>query len=166
LPVKKIIRALLLLVFVIISIPFAIFLFIQSKFPRKPRPVRPVTEEEIGKAEKRLGFGLPPDLRAFFLGPEPRTPRRCVELYRLKSAVDEYRMVTKAPYGPNGLDWPPDLFPFADLLPGFALYVLSSGTVVIWDPEDLGEDDDSPELWDKSFTRTSMTLGQWLATPD
>lgn len=163
---KKLVRALLVVIFVIVSIPFAIFLFIQSKFPRKPRPARPVTEEDVAKAEKRLGFGLPEDLRAFFLGPEPHTPRRCIELYRLKSAVDQYRMVTREPYGPNGQDWPADLFPFGDLLPGYALYDLASGTVVVWDPEDLGEEDESPELWDKSFTATSMTLGQWLATPD
>ena len=125
-----------------------------------------MTEQDFARAEKRLGFGLPEDLRAYFLDARPRTARRCVELYRLDSAVREYRMLTKRPYGPNGQDWPPAYFPIADLLPGYGLYDLATGTIVDWDPEDLGEEDDRPELWDRSFTATGLTLPSWLQTPE
>jgi hypothetical protein len=157
---KGLVRALLLILFLIVAIPFGIFLFVQSRWPR--RAPKPVTEADLAAAEKKLGFVLPADLRAFFLPPRPRCRVECAETYSLREAVRQYRMVTKAPYGPNGQDWPSELFPFADLLPGYACYDLGTGLVTEWDPEDLGEEDDDPRLWDRSFRKTGKTLEQWL----
>lgn len=132
----------------------------------KPRPAKPVTEEDVARAEKRVGFARPDEVRAYFLAPKVRTERRCICLYRPKPAAAEYLMLTRRPYGPEGQDWPRAYFPVADLQPGYALYDLDSGTIVEWDPEDLGEEDDRPDLWDLSFTRTGMALEQWLKTPE
>ncbi len=162
----KVFRIVLLLVLAVVVVPFALYLFIASKIRRKPRPAKTVTEQDVAKAEKRLGFRLPDEVRAYFLEEKTRTARRCICLYRPSAAVEEFRMLTKRPYGPEGQDWPRSYFPVADLLPGYALYDLESGTIVEWDPEDLGEEDDRPDLWDLSFTRTGMSLRQWLETPE
>lgn len=160
---KTLIRAILLIVFAIVALPFAIFLAVQGRRRRKARPPRPVTKADVAKAEKKLGFVLPDELKAFFMPPRPKCRVDCAELYTLRKAVAQYRMVTRKPYGPNGQDWPSELFPFADLLPGYACYDLRTGLVTEWDPEDLGEEDDDPRLWDLSFRKTGKTLPQWLA---
>lgn len=72
----------------------------------------PVTEADIVKAEEKLGFALLADLKSFFLPSPPKCRAECAELYTLREAVKQYRMVTKSPYGPNGQDWPRELFPF------------------------------------------------------
>jgi hypothetical protein len=157
----KLVRTIMLILFVLVSVPFGIFLFVRSRFRRKPRPGRPVTMTEIARAEARLGFEMPEALRAFFLE-RPAMRHDCAEPYSIDGAVREYRMLTKAPYGPNGQDWPRNLFPFADLIPGYACFDLESATVVIWDPEELEDEDDPPELWEQSFTRTGHDLAAWL----
>ena len=158
---KGLIRAILFVLLMIVLVPVAIFLFIQSKMPRKA--AKPVTDTDVAKAEKTLGFALPADLKAIFIPPRPKCRVECAELYTLREAVREYRMVTRAPYGPNGQDWPRALFPFADLLPGYACYDLGTGLVTEWDPEDLGEEDEDPRLWDLSFRPTGKILKAWLA---
>lgn len=160
---KGLVRALLLVVLAIVVVPFAIFLFVRERMPARARPPKPVTEADIAKAEAKLGFALPEALKAFFMPPRPKCRVDCAELYTLGEAVREYRTVTRAPYGPNGQDWPSELFPFADLLPGYACYDLGTGLVTEWDPEDLGEEDDDPLLWDLSFRRSGKTLKAWLA---
>jgi len=159
---KSLLRALVLLVFVIVAIPMGIVMFIRSRLPQRRRPPKPVTEADFLKAENRLGIVLPDELKAFFRTPQPRCRVNCAELYSLGGAVAEYRMLTKEPYGPNGQDWPRELFPVADLLPGYACYELGTGCVTEWDPEDLGEEDDDPALWDRSFKKTGKTLAEWL----
>jgi hypothetical protein len=158
---KGLIRAILFLVFAIVAVPFAIFLFVRNKMPRKAP--KPVTEADAARAEGKLGFALPGALRAVFMPPRPKCRVDCAELYTLGEAVREYRRVTKAPYGPNGQEWPRQLFPFADLLPGYACYDLETGLVTLWDPEDLGEEDDDPRLWDLSFRKTGKRPEEWLA---
>jgi hypothetical protein len=158
---KGLVRAILLIVLAIVIVPAAIFLLVQSRMPR--RAAKPVTEADVVKAEQKLGFALPGELKAFFLPPRPKCRVECAELYTLREAVKQYRMVTRAPYGPNGQDWPRELFPFADLLPGYACFDLGTGLVTEWDPEDLGEEDDDPRLWDLSFRKTGKALKAWLA---
>lgn len=160
---KGLVRAILLVVLAIVVVPFAIFLFVRDRMPARARPPKPVTEADVAKAEAKLGFALPDELKAFFLPPRPGCRVECAELYTLREAVREYLMVTRRPYGPNGQDWPGELFPLADLLPGYACCDLGTGLVTEWDPEDLGEEDDDPRLWDLSFRRTGRTLAEWLA---
>lgn len=160
---KGLVRAIVVVIFVIAAIPFGIFLFLQSQIRSLARPPKPVTEADVAKAERKLGFALPEALKAAFMPPRPKCRVDCAELYTLREAVREYRRVTKAPYGPNGQEWPGELFPFADLLPGYACYDLGTGLVTEWDPEDLGEENDDPRLWDLSFRRTGKTLKEWLA---
>jgi hypothetical protein len=160
---KALVRAVLLIAFAIVLVPFAIYLGIQSKVRSKARPAKPVTAADVAKAEKKLGFALPDDLKSLFMPPRPQCRVDCAELYTLGEAVAQYRMVTKSPYGPNGQDWPGELFPFADLLPGYACYDLGTGLVTVWDPEDLGEEDDDPKLWNLSFRKTGKTPAHWLS---
>jgi hypothetical protein len=160
---KALIRIIVIPIFVIVAIIVAPFMLLRSSvFRRKQKPEPPTTPEDIQKAEKKLGFELPAELRGFFLD-QPRMNQDCAERYSLDEAVKEYRMVTKSPYGPEGQDWPINLFPFADLLPGYACYDRDTGKIVIWDPEDLGEEENRPDLWDKSFRPTRSSLAQWIS---
>jgi hypothetical protein len=163
---KNLLRGLVILLLMIVAVPLGIVMFIRSRIRWKPKPPKPVTEADFLKAENKLGFSLPDDLRRFFTPPRPKCRVDCASPYTLGEAVREYRMVTKRPYGPNGQDWPRELFPFADLMPGYGCYDLETGLVTEWDPEDLGGDDDRPILWDRSFNKTGKTLGQWLAGED
>lgn len=115
----RLVSPIMLVIFVLVSVPFAIVLFVQSAIRRKARPPKPVTEPDIARAEHRLNFALPAALRAFFRE-RPTIRHDCAEPYPIDGAVREYRMVTKAPCGPSGRDWPRGLFPFTDLLPGHA----------------------------------------------
>ena len=160
---KSLLRIILIPILVIVAIVMTpIMLLRSSLFRGKPKPARPTTPEDIHKAEKKLSFELPAELRSFFLK-RPPMRQKCAERFTLDEAVTQYRMVTKKPYGPEGQNWPPNLFPFADLLPGYACFNRDTGTIVLWDPEDLGEEDDRPDLWDKSFVDTRATLAQWIS---
>jgi hypothetical protein len=160
---RGLIRAILLIV---VAVPFAIYLFVKNRMGSKRRPSRPATAPDIAKAERALGFALPGELSGFFLSPRPGLRMECAAPYSLGEAVREYRRVTRAPYGPDGEEWPRELFPFADLLPGYACYDLGTGLVTLWDPDELGGEDDDPRLWDLSFRKTGKRLAEWVAGAD
>ena len=71
-------------------------------------------------------------------------------------------MITAKPYGPNGEEWPRNLFPFADLLYGYVCYDLETGMIVEWDPEEIAGGNESKAAWKRSFARTELTLSEWL----
>jgi hypothetical protein len=84
-------------------------------------------------------------------------------LYSLKAAIKEYRMLTAKPYGPNGEEWPPNLFPFEDLLHGYGAYDRDTGLVTQWDPDEIAGGNESKAAWKRSFHPTGKTLAQYLA---
>ena len=116
----------------------------------------------MAKSEKLLGFELPADLRSFYLDGKFRRSAPCGEFYSLKSAVKEYRMLTAKPYGPNGEDWPAKLFPFADLLHGYAAYDRETGQITEWDPDEIADGNESAAAWKRSFQPTGKTLTEYL----
>ena len=122
-----------------------------------------MSESDLAKAEVRLGFTLPGELREFYLsgGQCRRAPTG--EHYSLGEAVAEYRMLTAKPYGPNGEDWPVELFPFEDLLHGYAAYDRSTGLVTLWDPDEIAGGNESKAAWRRSFQPTGKTLAEYLA---
>lgn len=148
----------------LLGLPFLLLHFAWVRIRGRPRPPKDETEQSLAQAERRLGRALPPPLRSFYLagGHRRRAPQG--EYYGLRSAVAEYRMLTREPYGPNGQDWPAELFPVADLLHGVAAYDLTSGEIVEWDPDEIAGGDESDAAWRRSFTRTGRTLAQWAAS--
>ena len=165
-------RKLLLLPFlvigVIVALPFVIWQqFKTTKFARNyakrhRKPPTPLTEADLASAEKRLGFALPADLRQFYLSGRHKRPASCGEYYSLKGLVDEYRMLTRKPYGPNGEDWPAKLVPFEDQLESYAAYDLETGLITIWDSEEIIGGNESKAAWMRSFQPTGKTLAQYL----
>ena len=166
---RKLLFLPLIIVGVILTLPFVIWQQLKmTKFARnwhkrhrKPRP--PLTDADIAKAEKQLGFALPADLRQFYLSGRHRRPASCGEYYSLKGLVDEYRMLTRKPYGPNGEDWPANLLPFEDQLESYAAYDLETGLITIWDSEEIIAGNESKAAWKRSFQPTGKTLEQYLA---
>ena len=72
-------------------------------------------------------------------------------------------MLTAKPYGPNGEEWPPNLFPFEDLLHGYGAYDRDTGLVTQWDPDEIAGGNESRAAWKRSFQPTGKTLAQYLA---
>ena len=72
-------------------------------------------------------------------------------------------MLTGKPYGPNGEEWPANLFPFADLLHGYAAYGRVDGLIIEWDPDEIVGGNESRAAWKRAFQPTKKTLAQYLA---
>jgi cell wall assembly regulator SMI1 len=112
---RKLLLVPIIIVGVIFMLPFVIWQQLQTTTPfrnyrkRHRKPPTPLTAADIEKAEKQLGFVLPRDLKEFYLSGGHRRRADCGEYYSLKGLVDEYRMLTRKPYGPNGEDWPRNL---------------------------------------------------------
>ena len=168
----KLLRGLLLAVFLLVAAIAAPFLWLSGRMAmgrgftgkkRKRKPPKPLVEEEIIAAERRLGFAMPAHLRDFYLSGGHHRSAPCGEFYSLKSAVKEYRMLTDKPYGPNGEDWPATLFPFEDLLHGYAAYDRETGLITEWDPDEIAGGNESRAAWKRSFQPTGKTLAEYLA---
>jgi hypothetical protein len=130
---------------------------------RKSAQPKPLREADLAAAEQRLGFALPTDLREFYLSGRHHRNAPCGEFYSLKSAVKEYRMLIGKPYGPNGEDWPANLFPFEDLLHGYGAYDRDTGLITLWDPDEIAGGNESKAAWKRSFQPTGKTLAEYLA---
>jgi hypothetical protein len=154
---------------VILMLPFVIWQQLQMTKPfrnyrkRHRKPPTLLTEADIAQAERQIGFELPADLREFYLSGRFRRSASCGEFYSLKGAVKEYRMLTAKPYGPNGEDWPANLFPFEDLLHGYGAYDRDTGLVTQWDPDEIAGGNESRAASKRSFQPTGKTLEEYLA---
>jgi hypothetical protein len=155
----------ILIIGTLVMLPFVIWQQIRIKYFRKRtrKPPTPLTEADVAKAEQQLGFSLPSDLREFYLSGRHHRSAPCGEFYSLKGAVKEYRMLTAKPYGPNGEDWPAILFPFEDLLHGYAAYDRETDLITEWDPDEIAGGNESKAAWKRSFHPTGKTLVQYLA---
>ncbi|MDP9421881.1 MAG: SMI1/KNR4 family protein [Pseudomonadota bacterium] len=166
---RKLLLLPIIIVGVIIMLPYVVWQQLQMTKPfsnyrkRHRKPPAPLTEAEIGKAEKQLGFALPEDLKQFYLSGGHRRRAACGEYYSLKGLVDEYRMLTRKPYGPNGEDWPANLLPFEDQLESYAAYDLETGLITIWDSEEIIAGNESRAAWKRTFQPTGKTLAEYLA---
>jgi hypothetical protein len=168
----KLLRGLLIVILVLVSLIAAPFLWLSGRMGsnrtitgkrRKPRPFTPLTDADMAAAQKQLGFALPDDLREFYLSGKYRRAAPTGEFYSLKAAVKEYLMLTAKPYGPNGEDWPANLFPFEDLLHGYGAYDRNTGLVTQWDPDEIVGGNESKAAWKRSFQPTGKTLDEYLA---
>lgn len=167
----KLLRGCLIFVLVLVSAILAPIMWLTGRMAMGPnprvlrrnqKPPKPLTEADLAKAEQQLGFALLPDLREFYGSGRHHRSAPCGEFYSLKEAVKEYRMLTAKPYGPNGEDWPTNLFPFADLLHGYAAYDRDTGLITEWDPDEIAGGDESRAAWKRSFQPTGKTLEQYL----
>ena len=167
----KLLRGLLVIILLLVSAVLAPILWLTGKIAvgpnpralrRKQRPPKPITEADLAKADSQLGFALPNELREFYLSGRHHRSTSCGEFYSLNEAVKEYRMLTAKPYGPNGEDWPPNLFPFADLLHGYAAYDLATALITEWDPDEIAGGNESKAAWKRSFQLTGKALAEYL----
>ena len=147
----------------LLALPFVLLHFLHAKMRRRRGPPKPAGDAAIGRAERLLGRALPDPLRAFYRDGRNLKRTSHGEHHGLAAAVDEYRMLTQKPYGPNGQEWPAELFPVTDLLHGYGAYDLDSGEIVEWGPDEIAGGDESDLAWRRSFTRTGQSLEQWLA---
>ena len=166
---RKLLLMAIIVVGVIFTLPFVVWQqFKMTKFARNyrkrhRRSPAPLTEDDLAKAEKKIGIKLPPDLQKFYLSGGHRRSAHCGEYFSLNGMVDEYRMLTGKPYGPNGEDWPANLIPFEDQLESYAAYDLNTGLVTIWDSDEIIGGNESKAAWKRSLQPTGKTLAEYLA---
>lgn len=136
--------------------------------PTGPQPLAPPPgDAEIGEAEKAVGRSLPGEVRQLYaIGDGGFGPGN--GLLPLAEAVGHYRSFTREPYGPSEEEWPANLLPLFDENPALSCIDLDSGEIVIWDPEEL-EDEDSVEDWRRSFKVEHPSLASlmtnWVESP-
>lgn len=166
---RKILLLPIIIIGVILTLPFVIWQQLgmtrlaRNYRKRHRKPPKTLTDADITKAGKQLGFALPDDLTQFYLSGRYRGRASCGEYYSLDGLVKEYRMLTSKPYGPNGEDWPANLLPFEDQLESYAAYDLGTGLITIWDSEEIIAGNESKAAWKRSFQPTGKTLEQYLA---
>jgi hypothetical protein len=166
---RKLLLLPLIVIGTILTLPFVVWQqlrmtrFGRNYHKRHRKLPTPLTEADIAKAEKQLGFALPEDLKQFYLSGGHRRRADCGEYYSLEGLVNEYRMLTVKPYGPNGEDWPANLLPFEDQLESYAAYDLDTGLITTWDSEEIIAGDESKAAWKRSFQPTGKTLAEYLA---
>jgi len=118
--------------------------------------------ERLAMAERRIGRALPEELRQLYaiadggFGPGGG-------LFALDDLVARYLDMTGEPFGPLDQDWPANLLPLFDEDPALLCLDLDGGAIVIWDPEEI-EDEDSEDDWQRSFIRRHASLGELMGT--
>jgi hypothetical protein len=63
---------------------------------------------------------------------------------------------------PRGREWPAELLPVVSMDPGWDCVEATTGRVIAWDPEELGERS-SEDRFRRSFTEAHPTVEAWLA---
>ena len=120
----------------------------------------PVGEAGLARAEAKLGFALPAELRQLYRGVADGDFGPDGGIYRLDQLVAKYREMTPGPIGEGGQLWPAKLLP----LTGSDWDLLSidrdSGALVFFDVDEL--EGRSDRAWKRAFKREHDGLEAWL----
>jgi hypothetical protein len=132
----------------------------------RPRPTplplaAPAAPDVVARAEKRLGFPLPDDLKQIYgaiadggFGPGGG-------LIPLDEVVSYYEGLSANPPGEGGQPWPAHLLPFNRYDLRCDCYNVKTGEIVFWDEEAL-LDGPSDRVWQSSFKKTARSLSAYL----
>jgi len=122
----------------------------------------PADAPTLGRAERELGFPLPPTLRRIYaeVGNGGFGPRS--GLLPVERVVADYRELEASV--PVGRSWPNRLLPLVYHNPQYECVDATSESlrIVDWDPEELDERV-SEARWQRSFSETAPSLVAWLS---
>jgi SMI1/KNR4 family protein SUKH-1 len=125
----------------------------------------PATEEGVAAAEAELGLPLPAPLRQLYLEIADGGFGPGDGLYSLSELVAKHRELTGEPVGPQGQPWPGNLLAVQGQDWEVVALDLESGRLVLWDLEELDDDDELPPdqpTWAASFVPEADSLAAWL----
>jgi hypothetical protein len=122
----------------------------------------PSTQESLDRAEERLGFALPPELRQLYRAVADGGFGPGSGLLAMDRVVDRYLAVQGE--APRNQTWPDRLLPLVDDNPVLDCLDASreQGAVITWDPEELSERA-GDRAWRRSFSERAPSLEAWLA---
>jgi hypothetical protein len=120
----------------------------------------PVSEARLARAEVKLGFVLPLELRQLYLGVADGAFGPGGGIYRLDELVAKYREMTPGPIGEGGQLWPAGLLPITG--EGWDLLSIDrdGGELVFFDVDEL--EGRSDRAWKRAFRRQHDGFEAWL----
>ena len=121
----------------------------------------PATPKSLERAERQLGFTLPPTLRQLYVEVADGGFGPGSGLLSIERVAERYLSVQEE--APRNQRWPDRLLPLVDDNPVLDCLDASNadGPVITWDPEDLWERV-SDRTWQRSFSETAPSLEAWL----
>lgn len=128
---------------------------------RLDRLAGPVGEARLRKAEAKLGFTLPAELRQLYRDVADGGFGPGGGIYRLGELVAKYREMTPGPIGEGGQLWPAQLLPIAGERWDLLSIDRGTGTLVFFDVDEL--EGRSDRAWKRAFKRRDYDLDAWLA---
>lgn len=136
-----------------------------DSLPSKPvelepvRPINPMTERDVAKVEKSLGFKLPLQLRQLYLEIGDGNFGPWFGIRRLSNWAKDYAKLRAELPEERGREWPEALLPIVYLNGKRVCVDRDSGAVVLWDkpPKKASE-----KKWLASFIPQSPSVEAWL----
>ena len=121
----------------------------------------PATPESFERAERRLGFALPPALRQLYAEVADGGFGPGSGLLPIERVAERYLSVQGE--APRNQRWPDRLLPLVDDNPVLDCLdaSIADGLIITWDREDLWERV-SDKTWQRSFTEAAPSLEAWL----
>jgi hypothetical protein len=122
----------------------------------------PADLDALDRAERELGFALPPTLRRLYAEVANGGFGPGSGLLPIEGVVDAYRELGAAT--PIGRVWPERLLPIVHHDPWYDSVDAGSATerIVTWDPEELHERSSEAD-WQRSFSEVAPSLEAWLS---
>jgi hypothetical protein len=123
-------------------------------------PGPPPGEQQRARAEAALGFALPTPLEQLYAIADGGFGPGDAGLWPLHTVVETYGRFAATPQGPNDEPWPARYLPIANADPAIYCLDLATGAVVVHDVQEMAHL--GRGQWERSFTRESSNLGDWL----
>ncbi len=121
----------------------------------------PADEARLAGAEASLGVRLPPSLRQVYGAVADGGFGPGEGLLPLFSVIETYAGLRERGAMPRDLAWPDGLLPMVSMDPGWDCVDASTGRVVAWDPDGLGERS-SQAAFARSFRVIFPSVEAWL----
>ena len=126
-----------------------------------PVPADPAV---LDRVEAAIGFALPAALRRAYLEVADGGFGPHGGLLGVEAAASTLAALRSGDQLPRGRKWPHRLLPLVKVDPGYDCVDASTpeGTIIAWDPEDLGEFS-GENAWNRSFSKVAPSVEAWLA---
>jgi len=127
--------------------------------PNPLKPVEPLSDKQVGKAEAALGFELPSQLRHLYLAIGDGGFGPFTGIRRLANWAKDYTQLRADGIGAKKREWPSALLPITFWNGTRFCIDRDSGKIIFW-AKPLARC--SQATWDQSFVPVADSLGDWL----
>jgi hypothetical protein len=121
----------------------------------------PADDAAIAAAEAALGVRLPTALRRVYAEVADGGFGPGEGILPLSQLVRQHAELRSPGMMPEDRAWPPELLPIVSMDPGWDCVEATTGRVIAWDPEELGERVSDRE-WTRAFRELQPSVEAWL----